>query len=214
MEECSSLRSSDSAGTSEEYEIIDTQVTQVEPQLNIANNGNMEDLQQELTEVCALECILYIFIYLRIELQMFDTRTNLFISIAIFSVLELYPDCHKVSESQWSRNTVKMFSLLSDSGALCFGITSFSVSTDDNHTVACFDFFSSVFPILFCPILSKVILCMPLHLNFSIPLWVNFLSDLDNFGFASSLVVGSFIFVKSLSDLGVLRTECKVKKKY
>ncbi|XP_068203529.1 rab GTPase-activating protein 1-like isoform X4 [Palaemon carinicauda] len=52
MEECSSLRSSDSAGTSEEYEIIDSQLTQEsEPQLNIANNGNMDDLQQELTEV-------------------------------------------------------------------------------------------------------------------------------------------------------------------
>ncbi|XP_066962348.1 rab GTPase-activating protein 1-like isoform X3 [Macrobrachium rosenbergii] len=52
MEDCSSLRSSDSAGTSEEYEIIDSQLTQdSEPQLNIANNGNMDDLQQELTEV-------------------------------------------------------------------------------------------------------------------------------------------------------------------
>ncbi|XP_042229532.1 rab GTPase-activating protein 1-like isoform X2 [Homarus americanus] len=52
MEECSSLRSSDSAGTSEEYEIVESLAAQdSEPQLNIANNGNMEDLQQELTEV-------------------------------------------------------------------------------------------------------------------------------------------------------------------
>ncbi|XP_053631032.1 rab GTPase-activating protein 1 isoform X3 [Cherax quadricarinatus] len=52
MEECSSLRSSDSAGTSEEYEIVESLASQEsEPQLNIANNGNMEDLQHELTEV-------------------------------------------------------------------------------------------------------------------------------------------------------------------
>ncbi|KAK4318251.1 hypothetical protein Pmani_010736 [Petrolisthes manimaculis] len=78
MEECSSLKSSDSAGTSEEYEIVESVVSdplqlqptlyhplqpqqqpqqqqqqqeQEEPQLNIANNGNMEDLQLELKEV-------------------------------------------------------------------------------------------------------------------------------------------------------------------
>lgn len=69
MEECSSLRSSDSAGTSEEYEIVESVVPDPhqlqptlyhplqpqhqhqEPQLNIANNGNMEDLQLELKEV-------------------------------------------------------------------------------------------------------------------------------------------------------------------
>nr|XP_045587198.1 rab GTPase-activating protein 1-like isoform X2 [Procambarus clarkii] len=52
MEECSSLRSSDSAGTSEEYEIVESLAAHdSEPQLNIANNGNMEDLQHELIEV-------------------------------------------------------------------------------------------------------------------------------------------------------------------
>ncbi|XP_071518028.1 rab GTPase-activating protein 1-like isoform X2 [Panulirus ornatus] len=52
MEECSSLRSSDSAGTSEEYEIVESlTVHDSEPQLNIANDGNMEDLKQELREV-------------------------------------------------------------------------------------------------------------------------------------------------------------------
>ncbi|KAK7066764.1 Rab GTPase-activating protein 1 [Halocaridina rubra] len=52
MEECSSLRSSDSAGTSEEYEIVESLSAQdSEPRLNIANNGNMDDLQNELTEV-------------------------------------------------------------------------------------------------------------------------------------------------------------------
>ncbi|XP_042874491.1 rab GTPase-activating protein 1-like isoform X2 [Penaeus japonicus] len=52
MEECSSLRSSDSAGTSEEYEIVESLAGQdSEPQLNIANNGSMDDLQHELTEV-------------------------------------------------------------------------------------------------------------------------------------------------------------------
>ncbi|MPC09838.1 Rab GTPase-activating protein 1 [Portunus trituberculatus] len=60
MEECSSVRSTDSAGTSEEYEIVESEpVTAstpqqdhpLEPTLNIANNGNMEDLRLELTEV-------------------------------------------------------------------------------------------------------------------------------------------------------------------
>lgn len=63
MEECSSVRSTDSAGTSEEYEIVESESATVstqqqdlhplEPTLNIANNGNMEDLRLELTEVCA-----------------------------------------------------------------------------------------------------------------------------------------------------------------
>lgn len=62
MEECSSVRSTDSAGTSEEYEIVESEPATVstpqqdlrplEPTLNIANNGNMEDLRLELTEVC------------------------------------------------------------------------------------------------------------------------------------------------------------------
>ncbi|KAG0721039.1 Rab GTPase-activating protein 1 [Chionoecetes opilio] len=60
MEECSSVRSTDSAGTSEEYEIVESEPAPVstprqdqppEPTLNIANNGNMEDLRLELTEV-------------------------------------------------------------------------------------------------------------------------------------------------------------------
>ncbi|XP_050733709.1 rab GTPase-activating protein 1-like isoform X2 [Eriocheir sinensis] len=61
MEECSSVRSTDSAGTSEEYEIVESEAATVsnpqqdlhplEPTLNIANNGNMEDLRLELTEV-------------------------------------------------------------------------------------------------------------------------------------------------------------------
>lgn len=65
MEECSSVRSTDSAGTSEEYEIVESEQATVstpqqdhplEPTLNIANNGNMEDLRLELTEVCDPLC--------------------------------------------------------------------------------------------------------------------------------------------------------------
>ncbi|CAL4092407.1 unnamed protein product, partial [Meganyctiphanes norvegica] len=52
MEDSSSLKSSDSAGTSEEYEVVGGSYTEVEqPQLNIANNGNMDDLQDQLSEV-------------------------------------------------------------------------------------------------------------------------------------------------------------------
>ena len=67
MEDSSSLRSSDSAGTSEEYEIIEGETTPCtapsatltttphstanEPTLIIANNGNMDDLQDQLSEV-------------------------------------------------------------------------------------------------------------------------------------------------------------------
>lgn len=53
MEDASSLKSSDSAGTSEEYEIVGGGNKEVpeQPQLNIANNGNMDDLQHQLDEV-------------------------------------------------------------------------------------------------------------------------------------------------------------------
>ena len=70
MEECSSVRSTDSAGTSEEYEIVESEPATVstprqdhplEPTLNIANNGNMEDLRLELTEVCDPLCPLVSF---------------------------------------------------------------------------------------------------------------------------------------------------------
>ena len=67
MEDSSSVRSSDSAGTSEEYEIIEGNTNtpsiipttapqksnNTEPTLNIANNGNMDDLQSQMSEVSA-----------------------------------------------------------------------------------------------------------------------------------------------------------------
>lgn len=58
MEDSISVKSMESVATSDEYEFVNDkgngkeQQTLFEPMLKIANNGNLEDLQNNLREVC------------------------------------------------------------------------------------------------------------------------------------------------------------------
>lgn len=58
MEDSMSVKSMESVATSDEYEFVSEKGTSkqqqalLEPMLKIANNGNLEDLQNNLREVC------------------------------------------------------------------------------------------------------------------------------------------------------------------
>nr|CAD7450307.1 unnamed protein product [Timema bartmani] len=63
MEDCVSVKSSDSVATSDEYEFVSGTVnkgllsgSEQPPLLNIANNGNLDDLQKSLKEVLNEDC--------------------------------------------------------------------------------------------------------------------------------------------------------------
>lgn len=70
MEDSMSVKSMESVATSDEYEFVNEKGTSKQqqallepPMLKIANNGNLEDLQNNLREVCVnLSEIIYILI--------------------------------------------------------------------------------------------------------------------------------------------------------
>ena len=83
-------------------------------------------------------------------------KPNLFFNIAVFSLWNHVPDCHKVRESQRRVITLRKFPILSDRYHFVSpaDVSSLSVCTGDGHTAACFDFF--LCPFLFCPVFILV----------------------------------------------------------